>query len=568
MLKEDLIAERIAIDSYREMINYIGKDDSTTRRMLEGILAVEEEHADDLQSLLETTRPDPSMHTLDLPPTPTTAPRLRRAARQPARPGRGRARPRSPTSPTSTAALNQAIPGVSWVGFYRKLGPDLVLGPFQGKLACTRIARGKGVCGAAAERAATVVVPDVDAFPGHIACDSATRSEIVVPIVRAGQVVAVLDLDSDRLANFAAVDAEHLGQALVAALAVSRSPGLISSPAMIIVTGTKRSGTSMWMQILIAAGFPIIGEAFPMRWEHTIKAANPEGFYESHLRRGIYYRTNPHPKTGAYLFPEQVQHHAVKVFIPGLIRSDRAFIGKVIATVREWREYESSIARLYAIEDESRRAEGKGELIPEERMPGALEWWAENFALVRDIAVRRYPVHVQSYEGLLQRARARHPRRAAWLGKRRRRPALAAVKPEHRTQKRPESTPSSRRSPRSSTPSTPPCTPARASRPRSCRSSTRPTRSWPPASRSSRCACASRTAAAPILRAKLRREQATAGAPVPDDSSRGRRDRRGVEPEPVNHRTPETARAPASPRPRQRHPASSSTLPSTSVTRK
>ena len=76
---------------------------------------------------------------------------------------------------------------------------------------------------------------------------------------------------------------------------------------MFIVTGTKRSGTSMWMQILIAAGLPIIGEAFPMRWEQTIKAANPEGFYESHLRRGIYYRTNPHPKTAAYLFPEQVQ---------------------------------------------------------------------------------------------------------------------------------------------------------------------------------------------------------------------------------------------------------------------
>ncbi len=209
---------------------------------------------------------------------------------------------------------------------------------------------------------------------------------------------------------------------------------------MFIVTGTKRSGTSMWMQILIAAGMPIIGEAFPMRWEQTIKAANPEGFYESHLRRGIYYRTNPHPKTGAYLFPEQVQHHAVKVFIPGLVRSDRAFIGKVIATVREWREYEGSIARLYAIEDASRRAEGKGELIPEERMPGALEWWAENFSLVRDIAVRRYPVHVQSYEGLLAEPERVIRDVLRWLGKGDADKALAAVKPEHRTQKRPEST--------------------------------------------------------------------------------------------------------------------------------
>jgi len=208
---------------------------------------------------------------------------------------------------------------------------------------------------------------------------------------------------------------------------------------MMIVTGTKRSGTSMWMQILIGAGYPIIGEAFPMRWEHTIKAANPEGFYESHLRRGIFYRTNPHPKTGAYLFPEQVAHHAVKVFIPGLVRSDRAFIGKVIATVREWREYESSIARLYAIEDESRRAEGKGALIPEERMPGALEWWSENFALVRDIAVRRYPVHVQTYEGLLKDPETVIPAVLKWLGRGDPAKALAAVKPEHRTQKRPES---------------------------------------------------------------------------------------------------------------------------------
>jgi hypothetical protein len=207
---------------------------------------------------------------------------------------------------------------------------------------------------------------------------------------------------------------------------------------MFIVTGTKRSGTSMWMQILIAAGLPIIGEAFPMRWEQTIKAANPEGFYESHLRRGIYYRTNPHPKTAAYLFPEQVQHHAVKVFIPGLARSDRAFITKVIATVREWREYESSIRRLYAMEDEARRKEGKDDLVPL-RMPGALEWWAENFALVRDIAIRRYPVHVQSYEGLLADPERVVREVLKWIGKGDADAALAAVKPEHRTQHRPPS---------------------------------------------------------------------------------------------------------------------------------
>ena len=119
------------------------------------------------------------------------------------------------------AVLKQALPGASWVGFYRKIGPELVLGPFQGKLACTRIGPGQGVCGAAAERRATVLVPDVAAFPGHIACDSASRSEIVVPIVKRGQVVAVLDLDSEALDHLAALDAEQLGQvaALVAELA-------------------------------------------------------------------------------------------------------------------------------------------------------------------------------------------------------------------------------------------------------------------------------------------------------------------------------------------------------------
>ena len=115
------------------------------------------------------------------------------------------------------AVLKHALPGASWVGFYRQIGADLVLGPFQGKLACTRIGPGQGVCGAAAERRVTVLVPDVAAFPGHIACDSASRSEIVVPVVRRGELVAVLDLDSEALAQFDALDAEQLG--LVAALA-------------------------------------------------------------------------------------------------------------------------------------------------------------------------------------------------------------------------------------------------------------------------------------------------------------------------------------------------------------
>lgn len=97
-----------------------------------------------------------------------------------------------------------------WVGFYRVIGDELVLGPFQGPLACTRIKKGKGVCGTAWKSAQTIVVPDVDKFPGHIACSSLTKSEIVVPINKNGVVVAVLDIDSEKSANFDDTDKEYL----------------------------------------------------------------------------------------------------------------------------------------------------------------------------------------------------------------------------------------------------------------------------------------------------------------------------------------------------------------------
>jgi GAF domain-containing protein len=103
-----------------------------------------------------------------------------------------------------------------WTGFYRVVGNELVLGPFQGPMACTRIRKGRGVCGTAWEKAETIVVPDVDLFPGHIACSSASRSEIVVPLMQDGQVVGVLDIDSEHLATFDQTDREFLEQ--VAAL--------------------------------------------------------------------------------------------------------------------------------------------------------------------------------------------------------------------------------------------------------------------------------------------------------------------------------------------------------------
>lgn len=97
-----------------------------------------------------------------------------------------------------------------WTGFYRVQGDQLVLGPFQGPLACTRIAKGRGVCGTAWKNAETVVVEDVLQFPGHIACSSASRSEIVVPMVHNGEVVGVLDIDSEKISTFDDVDVLYL----------------------------------------------------------------------------------------------------------------------------------------------------------------------------------------------------------------------------------------------------------------------------------------------------------------------------------------------------------------------
>jgi L-methionine (R)-S-oxide reductase len=111
----------------------------------------------------------------------------------------------------NTAALiYDALPGLNWAGFYLYKSGELVLGPFQGKPACVRIAIGKGVCGTAAARRETVVVEDVHAFPGHIACDSASNSEVVIPLLLHGELLGVLDLDSPNLARFAGVDARGL----------------------------------------------------------------------------------------------------------------------------------------------------------------------------------------------------------------------------------------------------------------------------------------------------------------------------------------------------------------------
>jgi len=112
----------------------------------------------------------------------------------------------------NVAAMLHETFGFWWTGFYRVVGEELVLGPFQGPMACTRIRKGRGVCGTAWAEEETQVVPDVEKFPGHIACSSASRSEIVVPVWKEGIVIAVLDIDSAQLATFDETDRRYLEQ--------------------------------------------------------------------------------------------------------------------------------------------------------------------------------------------------------------------------------------------------------------------------------------------------------------------------------------------------------------------
>ncbi|RMG43538.1 MAG: GAF domain-containing protein [Acidobacteria bacterium] len=111
---------------------------------------------------------------------------------------------------TAAALLHHKMPHFFWTGFYRLVGEDLVVGPYQGSLACQVLERGRGVCWECVRRGEPVLVPDVHRFPGHIACDARSKSEVVVPLREAGRVVAVLDVDSDRLDAFCGTDVEGL----------------------------------------------------------------------------------------------------------------------------------------------------------------------------------------------------------------------------------------------------------------------------------------------------------------------------------------------------------------------
>lgn len=193
---------------------------------------------------------------------------------------------------------------------------------------------------------------------------------------------------------------------------------------MIVVTGTMRSGTSMWMQLLIAAGLPHLGEAFPLAWGESLRHLNPRGFYESQLVSGIYHATNPHPETGDYLFPEQTRRHVVKVFASGLVRTDVAFLDRVVATVRPFREFCASVDRMG--EATGARGEGPGG-------PTWLRWWVGNFGIIRNAAVRRFPVHVSTYGRMVRDPGREVAAVLDWIGEGNAAAATAAVDPDLRT---------------------------------------------------------------------------------------------------------------------------------------
>lgn len=209
---------------------------------------------------------------------------------------------------------------------------------------------------------------------------------------------------------------------------------------MIIVTGTKRSGTSMWMQILKAAGYPVLGERFPRDWGRTIRAANKEGFYESPLRHGIHAATNRHPETGEPLDPRALQRVVVKVFARGLLRTELPYITKVIGCMRHWREVQHSLARLYAMEHANKLAlaERRGwssEVLPSlAHPPSVLEWWNDHVSLLRDAGRRRYPLHLVTYASVLRPASRVVENALDWLGGGQVQAAVARIQPELRTQ--------------------------------------------------------------------------------------------------------------------------------------
>ena len=165
---------------------------------------------------------------------------------------------------------------------------------------------------------------------------------------------------------------------------------------MIVVTGCRRSGTSLWMQMLAAAELPIVGEPFAAELE-ALKDANPKGFFESEHRYGV---------DGD---PEELRGQVVKMFVPGVVETDEDELERVIFSIRPWREHVASTRAFEALE-----AEATGAEVPQ-AMPADLEWWFENYCLFGDFADRDYPMMIVAYDRVLDEPKATAERALTYL---------------------------------------------------------------------------------------------------------------------------------------------------------
>jgi hypothetical protein len=201
---------------------------------------------------------------------------------------------------------------------------------------------------------------------------------------------------------------------------------------MVIVSGTQRSGTSMWMQILLAGGFQVVGKQFTSSWEKHFRSANPSGFYESVFRRGM--------KEKAPQFDSMA---AVKIFPPGLALTPRDRINYVIATMRDVREFVSSKRRFWRMEDEANANRAQRfdnppsthtPIQPRPRQNPAFEWWHQNVVLLHDSLTRHYPIRWVAYDTTLVAPVDTVQKVFTWLNEGDAVMGAQAVKDDHRTQ--------------------------------------------------------------------------------------------------------------------------------------
>ncbi|MAR56499.1 MAG: hypothetical protein CMM93_04895 [Rickettsiales bacterium] len=162
----------------------------------------------------------------------------------------------------------------------------------------------------------------------------------------------------------------------------------------------------MWMQVLRAAGFQPLGRAFPGDWGQTIADANPDGFYESRFRSGIFHATNPLPETGAYIHPDASRNAVVKIFPFGVRKTHRAFLDRLVLTMRPCAAYIRSRSRLYSMEHESRPEAVRERVEPIAYMPAYLEWFFENITLLGDVRLRKLEHRIVTYDRALREPQA------------------------------------------------------------------------------------------------------------------------------------------------------------------